>query len=100
MPFGLQIGYGLTYQGGFATYQRNLLLRTQYLTDDYLTHRAFLAYALDNGLTFQLNVQNFTNERYFTGIRNNANAATGAIGGGWAAPGEDRSAVFSVFYSF
>ena len=40
LPFGLQVGYGLTYQGGFATHQRNLLQRTQYFTDDYLIHRA------------------------------------------------------------
>jgi hypothetical protein len=33
-----------------------------------------------------LNIQNFTNERYFTGIRNNVNATTGAITGGWAFP--------------
>ena len=30
LPFGLQIGYGLTYQGSFATHQRTLLQRTQY----------------------------------------------------------------------
>jgi len=100
LPFGLEIGYGLTYQGSFATHQRNLLQRTQYFSDDYLIHRAFLSYAFDNGLTAQLNIQNFTNERYFTGIRNNLNATTGAITGGWASPGEDRSAVLSLFYSF
>ena len=32
LPFGLEIGYGLTYQGGFATHQRNLAQRTQYFT--------------------------------------------------------------------
>ena len=36
LPFGLEIGYGLTYQGGFATHQRNLLQRTQYFAEDYL----------------------------------------------------------------
>jgi len=100
LPFGLQIGYGLTYQSGFATFQRTLLQRTQYFTSDFLIHRAFLSYAFNNGMTVQLNVQNFTNERYFTNIRNNVNATTGAVSGGWASPGEDRSAVLSLFYSF
>ncbi len=100
LPFGLEIGYGLTYQDGFATHQRNLLQRTQYFTEDYLVHRAFLAYAFDNGLTAQLNVTNFTDEEYFTNVRNNVNATSGAITGGWAAPGEGRSAVLSLFYSF
>ncbi|WP_243450981.1 TonB-dependent siderophore receptor [Sphingosinicella sp. CPCC 101087] len=100
LPFGLEVGYGLTYQGRFATHQRNLLQRTQYFADDFLIHRAFLAYAFGNGLTAQLNVQNFTDERYFTGVRNNVNGDTGRITGGWATPGEARSAVLSLFYSF
>jgi catecholate siderophore receptor len=99
-PFGLEVGYGFTYQGRFATHQRNLLQRTQYFADDFLTHRLFVAYEFDNGLTAQLNVQNVTDERYFTSIRNNVNATTGAVTGGWAAPGEARSAVLSLFYSF
>ncbi len=99
-PFGLEIGYGFNYQSGFATYQRSLLQRTQYITDGWMTHRAFVSYPITEGLTAQLNVQNFTNTRYFTNIRNNANAASGAVTGGWATPGEDRSAVLSLFYSF
>jgi len=90
LPFGLQIGYGLTYQGSFALNQSTLASSTQFRSKDYLTHRAFASYSFENGLTAQVNVQNFTNERYFTGIRNN----------GWATPGEDRSAVLSLFYSF
>jgi catecholate siderophore receptor len=100
LPFGLELGYGFTYQGGFPTHQRNLLQRTQYFTDDYLVHRLFASYPLDNGLTVQLNVQNVTDELYFTNIRNNVNATSGAITGGWAMPGEARSAVLSLFYSF
>ena len=99
-PFGLQIGYGLTYQGRFATNQRNLLQRTQFLVDDYLIHRAFVSYDFDNGLVAQLNVTNLTNEDYYTGVRNNVNATTGAVTGGWATPGDARSAVFSLFYNF
>jgi catecholate siderophore receptor len=100
LPFGLEVGYGLTYQGGFALNQRTLLQRTQYESDDWLTHRLFAAYPFDNGLTVQLNVQNATDERYFTSIRTVVNATTGAMGNGWAAPGEGRSAVLSLFYSF
>lgn len=96
----LQIGYGLTYQGGVATFQRTLLQRRQYFTDDFVVQRLFASYAFDNGMTVQLNVQNLFNERYFTNVRNNVNATSGAITGGWAVPGEARSAVLSLFYSF
>lgn len=97
LPFGLQLGYGLTYQGAFALNNSALatpLAPTTVVTPvfhsaDYLTHRAFLSYTLGNGLTAQLNVQNFTNEKYYTGIRNN----------GWATPGEARSVRFTLFYS-
>lgn len=99
-PFGLQIGYGLTYQGKFTTHQRNLEQRSPLSVDDYLIHRAFVSYDFKNGLVAQLNVQNVTNEDYYTGVRNNVNATTGAVTGGWASPGESRSAVFSLFYNF
>ncbi|CAN5451296.1 TonB-dependent siderophore receptor [soil metagenome] len=87
LPFGLQVGYGFTYQGSFLL---NNGADPLYKSNDYLTHRAFLSYAFNNGLTAQLNVQNFTNEKYFTRIRNN----------GWATPGDARSAVLSLAYSF
>ncbi len=99
-PFGLQVGYGLTYQGSFATNQRTALQRTQFMVDDYLIHRAFVSYDFKNGLVAQLNVTNLTNEDYYTGVRNNVNATTGAVSGGWATPGDARSAVFSLFYNF
>ena len=108
-PFGLQVGYGVTYQGRFATNQRNLAQRTQFMVDDYLIHRAFVSYDFKNGLVAQLNVSNLTNEDYYTGVRNNVGAATisgaGAVGGGdvrggWATPGDAHSAVFSLFYNF
>ncbi|HEX7783799.1 MAG TPA: TonB-dependent receptor [Sphingobium sp.] len=87
LPFGLQIGYGFTYQGSFYL---NNGADPLFKSDDYLAHRAFLSYAFTGGLTAQLNVQNFTNEKYFTRIRNN----------GWATPGDGRSAVLSLAYSF
>ena len=106
LPFGLQLGYGLTYQGGFPLNQTALVAPTAFGTDttrangsaltpvfysdDYLIHRAFASFDFKNGLTAQVNVQNLSNERYFSGIRNN----------GWAVPGEKRQAVFSLYYSF
>ncbi|RVT43679.1 TonB-dependent receptor [Sphingobium algorifonticola] len=100
LPFGLEIGYGLTYQGSFALNQSVLANPRQFRSDDYLVHRAFLSYPIREGLTVQLNVQNFTDEDYYTGIRNNITAATGVVSGGWATPGEARSARLSLFYSF
>ncbi len=99
-PSRFEIGYGFTYQGKFALNQRNLVNRTQYYSDDFLTHRLFASYEFGNGLTAQLNIKNVTDEDYYVGIRNNVNATTGAITGGWATPGEARSAVLSLFYSF
>ena len=48
----------------------------------------------------QLNVQNFTDEKYLTNVRNNINGTTGVVTGGWAMPGDRRQAVLSLFYSF
>lgn len=99
-PFGLELGYGITYQGKFALHQRTLLERTQFYSDDYVVQRLLVSYEIREGLTAQLNVQNLFDEHYYTGIRNNVNATTGIVGGGWATPGDRRSAVLSLFYSF
>ncbi|MDR6788589.1 catecholate siderophore receptor [Sphingomonas sp. BE138] len=100
LPFGLEVGYGLTYQGAFTTYVPTLANAALLKTDDYLIHRAYLAYSFREGLTMQLNVQNFTDEKYLTNVRNNINATTGVVTGGWAMPGDRRQAVLSLFYSF
>lgn len=107
LPFGLEVGYGFTYQGSFALNNRvratvngTVIDTPQFRSDDYLVHRAYLAWTFAPGLTAQLNVQNFTDELYYTGIRNNVNGTTGAISGGWAMPGDRRQAVLSLFYSF
>lgn len=97
LPFGLQLGYGLTYQGSFLLTNRALLtplvagstaIVPTYRSDAYTTHRAMLSYPFTDNLTAQLNVQNFTNKKYYTSIRNN----------GWANPGEGRSWVLTVNY--
>ncbi len=100
LPFGLEVGYGLTYQGPITTYVPTLANATLLKADDYLIHRAYLAYSFREGLTMQLNVQNFTDEKYLTNVRNNINATTGVVTGGWAMPGDRRQAVLSLFYSF
>ena len=99
-PFGLELGYGLTYQGKFALHQRTLLQRTQFYSADYLTQRLLVSYPLTARLSAQVNIQNLFDEDYYTGIRNNVNATSGVITGGWATPGEARQATLSVFYSF
>ncbi|WP_375243845.1 TonB-dependent receptor [Sphingomonas parapaucimobilis] len=100
LPFGLEVGYGLTYQGSFATNFPVAGNRVQFHVDDYLIHRAFLAYTIAQRWTMQLNVQNFTDEKYVTGVRNNINGTTGNITGGWAIPGDRRQATLSLFYNF
>ena len=89
LPFGLQLGYGLTYQGSFyLNNARTTPTTVLYKSDDYLVHRAMLSYPITEKFSAQLNVQNFTNEKYFTSIRNN----------GWANPGEGRSWVLTLGY--
>ncbi|MCB5425125.1 TonB-dependent siderophore receptor [Altererythrobacter sp. CC-YST694] len=87
LPFGLTIGYGLTYQGGFYL---NNNAATLFKTEDYLIHNAFLAYDVAKGVNLQLNVKNFTDELYFTRVRNN----------GWATPGDGRSAILTANFNF
>ncbi|MEK9211545.1 TonB-dependent receptor [Sphingomonas sp. 2378] len=100
LPFGLEVGYGLTYQGSFATNAPVAANPVQFKVDDYLIHRAYLAYTIAQRWTMQLNVQNFTDEKYVTGVRNNINATTGVVTGGWAIPGDRRQATLSLFYNF
>ncbi|HTN14171.1 MAG TPA: TonB-dependent siderophore receptor [Sphingomonadaceae bacterium] len=88
LPFGLTIGYGLTYQGRFWLSNRSSPVA--YQADDYLIHNAFLSYDVAKGVNLQLNVKNFTDELYFTRIRNN----------GWATPGDGRSAILTANFSF
>src|SRR3546814_7721300 len=84
------VGYGFTYQGSMVV-RNDVTAGPLPKSDDYFVHRAMLSYPFGNGMTVQLNVQNFTNEKYFTNVRNTTN--------GWAVPGEGRSARLSLFYS-
>ena len=92
-PFGMTLGYSLTYQGSFALNLPALATPTTltpvFRSKDYLVHSAYVAYAFNDKLKAQLNVKNFTDELYFTRVRNN----------GWSTPGDARAAVFSLTYT-
>ncbi len=90
LPFGLKLGYGVTYQGSFALNLPTLASAVVYRSDDYLVHNASVSYDITKDLSVLVNVKNITNELYYTRIRNN----------GWATPGDARSAVLTVGYRF
>ncbi|TZG27436.1 TonB-dependent receptor [Sphingomonas montanisoli] len=96
--FGLELGYGLNHQGKFLLNQPTLAQLTAstyvaYYVPSYTIHRFMASYPITDNLKAQVNVQNFTNKKYVTTVRN-------AVGGSWAQPAPTRSAVFSLNYSF
>jgi len=96
--FGLELGYGLTYQGSFLMNQPSLaqLVANSYVgyrVPSYTIHRFMASYPITEKLKAQVNVQNFTNEKYVTTVRTNINNS-------WAQPAPTRSAVFSLNYMF
>jgi len=95
LPFGLRIGYGVTYQGDFALNVPTATVKQIFRVQDYWVHNAFLAYDFTENFSAQLNVKNATDADYFTRIRNNA-----GTGVGWATAGESRSAVLTLGYRF
>lgn len=90
LPFGLRIGYGVTYQGKFAFNLPTAANPAILHSDDYWVHNAYLAYDITDRISAQLNVKNLTDKLYFTRIRNN----------GWATPGDGRSAVLTLSVGF
>lgn len=97
-PFGLELGYGITYQGSFALNSPTLAGfngggNILYRVPSYTIHRLMVNYPITENLMAQVNVQNFTNEKYVTTVRNN-------VAGSWAQPAPTRSAVFSLNYTF
>lgn len=95
---GLEVGYGLTYQGKFLLNSPTAAQVTAgtyvpYYVPGYTIHRLMVSYPVTDRLLAQVNVQNFTNEKYVTTVRNQ-------LGGSWAQPAPTRSAVFSLNYSF
>ncbi|HEY0959648.1 MAG TPA: TonB-dependent receptor [Novosphingobium sp.] len=94
-PFGLELGYGITYQGSFPLNQPTIADPRAIIYDvpSYTIHRLMVSYPITPNLMAQVNVQNFTNERYVTTVRTNINSS-------WAQPAPTRSAVFSLNYTF
>lgn len=105
----LQLGYGLTYTGEtYLTQHGGITVSgtggtgqppAKYVgsttiplvkSDDYVVHNLAGTYKFTRQLNVQVNVKNLLNAEYFTRIRNN----------GWATPGDERSAVATVNYSF
>ncbi|HQS97532.1 MAG TPA: TonB-dependent receptor, partial [Novosphingobium sp.] len=96
--FGLELGYGITYQGKFLLNSPSAAQVTDgtyvpYYVPSYTIHRLMASYPITDRLMAQVNVQNFTNEKYVTTVRNNVNNS-------WAQPAPTRSAVLSLNYSF
>ena len=96
--FGLELGYGINYQGKFllnfpTVAELTANTYTPYFVPSYTIHRFMASYPITDRLMAQVNVQNFTNEKYVTTVRNQ-------LGGSWAQPGPTRQAVFSLSYSF
>lgn len=90
LPFGLTLGYGVTYQGK-AAFNLPAAGATQVLySPEYWVHNAFLSYEITRALSAQVNVKNVTDSLYYTRIRNN----------GWATPGDGRAAVLTLNYRF
>ncbi|MGO1073064.1 TonB-dependent receptor [Lysobacter sp. CA199] len=87
-----QLGYGATYQGKIWMTQHSATNVNGPLTtyDSFWTHRAMAAYKINRSAQLQLNVNNLTDEKYYTRIRNN----------GWATPGDGRQFVLSANFSF
>jgi len=93
LPFGLSIGYGFNYQG---KYNLNAVNNAAiYQVDDYLIHNAYLAYSFTPNINLQVNLKNFTDEKYYTGVRNGA--TTNAQ---WARPGDGFSAIGTLTLTF
>ncbi|MGO1001683.1 TonB-dependent receptor [Lysobacter sp. CA196] len=87
-----QVGYGATYQGKIWLTQHSATNVAGPLTTygSYWTHRAMVNYKINRQASLQLNINNLTDEDYFTRIRNN----------GWATPGDGRQVVLSANFAF
>lgn len=90
---GLQLGYGLTWQGQVYLQQHSASNIDGPLptVGGYVVHRAMASYTVRRGLQVQLNVNNLFDKQYLTRLRTQRLA--------WATPGEARSIVLSASLS-
>jgi catecholate siderophore receptor len=95
---GIQLGYGLTWQGMVHTSQHtaptgSLPVGSALPTaGGYVVHRAMASYTVNRTLQLQLNVNNLFDKQYLTRVRTQRLA--------WSTPGEARSVVLSANLSF
>lgn len=92
LPFGLQLGYGATYQSEIHVAQHSSTNVNGPLAtaSGYTVHRVMAGYAFNESFELQLNVNNVLDKEYYARIRNN----------GWATPGEGRLYILSANYNF
>ncbi len=90
--FGLQVGYGATYQSEMYLTQHSATNVDGPLVQspEYWVHRAMASYQFGKSFDVQLNVNNLFDKEFYQRIRNN----------GWATPGEGRNAILSANYNF
>jgi catecholate siderophore receptor len=95
---GLQLGYGVTYQGKVFVSQHTAATGAFPVGSDlptaasYVVHRAMASYRFGRALTVQLNVNNIFDKEYLTRVRTQPIA--------WATPGEAQSFVLSANLNF
>lgn len=91
-PFGLQVGYGATFQADMNLTQHSATNVNGPLIQapDYWVHRAMAGYSFGRRVDLQLNINNLFDKEYYQRIRNN----------GWATPGEGRNFILSANYNF
>ena len=90
LPAGVQLGYGVTYQGKIFPNNSSALSNA---VPGYWVHRAAASYFANDQVQLRLNVNNLFDKTYYTRVRNVAAS-------GWATPGDARNATLSVTYSF
>jgi catecholate siderophore receptor len=96
--FGLGLSYGLRFASGAYMSNGPTTIETadgpvtlDPKVPSYVVHNLAANYIIGQ-ITLQLNVNNLTNEEYFTTISTNPNR--------WALPAPERSAIFTASYTF
>lgn len=91
---GIQLGYGLTWQGQVYLQQHSATNPDGPLptVGGYVVHRAMASYTVNRTLQLRLNINNLFDKQYLTRLRTQRLA--------WATPGEARSFVLSANLNF
>ena len=87
----LTLGYGVTYSGSYLLNNQTPDLPR---APSHTVQRLMVAYAVDDRTELRLNVNNLTDETYYSRIR-----STGS-GFGWATPGDGRNANLTLTRRF